>query len=114
MLSFSFSSGIDLTSVTPLSSSLQTVPPDLVDQRRPGDPQRLRGPGPVVVMRTERTLDVSALHLLERFRDVALHAGAGRVSDLGWQVLRSDLACPATDDHRPLEHVPQLSHVARP
>src|SRR6267378_6845548 len=94
-------------------SEIQAVDFDLVDQGRARNPQLQRGPGAVPAVVSQGTLDVLPLHLRQRLPRVAPLNG-GALPQVGRQVLEADRRFSPPQDHRSLEHVAHLAHVAVP
>src|SRR5262249_16469463 len=82
---------------------------ELALQGRPADSEDVGGVRAIAVRRLEHAQDVIALDVLEPLRSTSWHRAAQRRR----QVLEIDRAA-AGEDHRALERVAQLAHVARP
>src|SRR5439155_1956045 len=86
----------------------------LIDQRGARNAQLLGRPRAIAAVELERLLDVHPLHLGEGLRLVPPLPPAPALAQIGRQVLDADLARPAGEDHRPLDDVAHLAHVAGP
>src|SRR5256886_5561784 len=98
------------------SSEVERVRLNLIDERRPRNPELLGGARAVAAVELEGALDLLALHIGQCQRAVSsVPPRASRTSGLAQvrrKVLDPDLAGTASQNHGAFQHVPHLAYVA--